>query len=52
MPLAFYKSTPTSLFSELDFLGWTFKANDEAPVTKGETTDDHKDKSAKRKQIE
>ncbi|PON75239.1 Nucleolar complex protein [Parasponia andersonii] len=25
VPLAFYKATPTSLFSESDFAGWTFK---------------------------
>ncbi|XAR68096.1 hypothetical protein NMG60_11003106 [Bertholletia excelsa] len=25
VPLAFYKATPTSLFGESDFVGWTFK---------------------------
>lgn len=25
VPLAFYKATPTSLFSESEFAGWTFK---------------------------
>ncbi|XP_050231409.1 protein NUCLEOLAR COMPLEX ASSOCIATED 4 isoform X2 [Mercurialis annua] len=25
VPLAFFKATPTSLFSESDFVGWTFK---------------------------
>lgn len=24
VPLAFYKTTPTSLFSDSDFAGWTF----------------------------
>ncbi|XP_027089337.1 protein NUCLEOLAR COMPLEX ASSOCIATED 4 isoform X1 [Coffea arabica] len=32
VPLAFYKSTPTSLFSESDFPGWTFDLNDGEPV--------------------
>ncbi|KAL1541204.1 protein NUCLEOLAR COMPLEX ASSOCIATED 4-like isoform X2 [Salvia divinorum] len=39
VPLAFYKTTPTCLFSELDFPGWTFK-------------DDHQDTSAKRKRVD
>lgn len=25
VPLAFYKATPTSLFSESEFAGWSFK---------------------------
>lgn len=25
VPLAFYKATPTSLFTESEFAGWTFK---------------------------
>ncbi|XP_047966701.1 protein NUCLEOLAR COMPLEX ASSOCIATED 4-like isoform X2 [Salvia hispanica] len=37
--LAFYKTTPACLFSELDFPGWTFK-------------DDHQDTSAKRKRVD
>lgn len=32
VPLAFYKSTPTALFSESDFPGWTFDLNDGEPV--------------------
>ncbi|KAJ4967383.1 hypothetical protein NE237_019232 [Protea cynaroides] len=28
VPLAIYKSTPTSLFSESDFAGWTFNAKE------------------------
>ncbi|KAL1565888.1 protein NUCLEOLAR COMPLEX ASSOCIATED 4-like isoform X2 [Salvia divinorum] len=39
VPLAFYKTTPTCLFSELDFPGWTFR-------------DDHQDTSAKRKRVD
>ncbi|XP_047955826.1 protein NUCLEOLAR COMPLEX ASSOCIATED 4-like isoform X2 [Salvia hispanica] len=39
VPLAFYKTTPACLFSELDFPGWTFK-------------DDHQDTSAKRKRVD
>lgn len=57
VPLAFYKVTPTYLFSEFDFPGWTFKFKDEGSITvndTGETTgtsDDHQDTSAKRKRI-
>ncbi|KAF3794804.1 Nucleolar complex 4-like protein A [Nymphaea thermarum] len=29
VPLAFYKTTPTSLFSEADFAGWTFVSGQE-----------------------
>ncbi|KAL3850885.1 hypothetical protein ACJIZ3_012767 [Penstemon smallii] len=39
VPLAFYKETPTSLFSE--FPGWTFQFNDE----------DHQEASAKKQRI-
>ncbi|KAK1577028.1 hypothetical protein Q3G72_018555 [Acer saccharum] len=28
VPLAFYKTTPTSLFSEADFAGWTFESEE------------------------
>lgn len=28
VPLAFYKAIPTSLFSETEFAGWTFKSDD------------------------
>ncbi|XP_027331363.1 nucleolar complex protein 4 homolog B isoform X2 [Abrus precatorius] len=28
VPLAFYKATPSSLFSETDFAGWTFKCEE------------------------
>lgn len=49
VPVAFYKATPTSLFSESEFVGWTFKGKE----SEGEETgtiiseeDDHN--SAKR----
>lgn len=29
VPLAFYKTTPNSLFSESDFGGWTFNLKDD-----------------------
>ncbi|XP_051144323.1 protein NUCLEOLAR COMPLEX ASSOCIATED 4 isoform X2 [Andrographis paniculata] len=41
VPLAFYKATPTHLFSESDFEGWTFKPEAEESVNVidgGETT--------------
>ncbi|KAI3447882.1 hypothetical protein Pfo_004547 [Paulownia fortunei] len=49
VPLAFYKATPTYLFSESDFPGWTFKFKDEGSITV--TRDDHQDTSPKRKRI-
>lgn len=33
VPLAFYTATPTMLFPESDFLGWTFKLKDEDSST-------------------
>ncbi|GMP93474.1 hypothetical protein CsSME_00043287 [Camellia sinensis var. sinensis] len=58
-PLAFYKATPSSLFSEFDFAGWTFKykENDEL-FTSGvdnkniDISEDHGHGSAKRQRIE
>ncbi|KAM7482815.1 hypothetical protein LguiB_007398 [Lonicera macranthoides] len=43
VPLAFYNTTPTSLFSESDFAGWTFKSKE---------NDDPPDQSAKRQRVE
>ncbi|CAK9177929.1 unnamed protein product [Ilex paraguariensis] len=45
VPLAFYNATPTSLFSESDFPGWTFKSNcdEEEPITTNE--DENRKKS-------
>ncbi|CAL5430653.1 unnamed protein product [Camellia sinensis] len=59
VPLAFYKATPSSLFSESDFAGWTFKykENDEL-FTSGvdnkniDISEDHGHGSAKRQRIE
>ncbi|PIN15707.1 putative nucleolar protein involved in ribosome biogenesis [Handroanthus impetiginosus] len=54
VPLAFYKATPTYLFSETDFPGWTFKLKDEGSINANDTgdtsgaCDDHQDTSAKR----
>lgn len=42
VPLAFFKATPSSLFSETDFAGWTFKC-EETP----EMIDDNNEKSTK-----
>ncbi|KAK7276249.1 hypothetical protein RIF29_17387 [Crotalaria pallida] len=58
VPLAFYKATPCTLFSETDFTGWIFK-HEETPesingnnesVTKGLSEHDHS--SVKRQRIE
>lgn len=54
VPLAFYKSTPSSLFSELDFPGWTFKFKDAESIPMNDNdqaidiAEDHSDKSTKR----
>uniref|UniRef100_A0A2N9FTS2 CCAAT-binding factor domain-containing protein n=1 Tax=Fagus sylvatica TaxID=28930 RepID=A0A2N9FTS2_FAGSY len=59
VPLAFYKATPTSLFSESDFPGWTFEYddgkeknddNDENEITN--ITDERDHSSAKRQRVE
>ncbi|XP_020239451.1 nucleolar complex protein 4 homolog isoform X2 [Cajanus cajan] len=42
VPLAFFKATPSSLFSETDFAGWTFKC-EETP----EMINDNNEKSTK-----
>ncbi|KAH6823341.1 CCAAT-binding factor [Perilla frutescens var. hirtella] len=49
VPLAFYKTTPTSLFSELDFPGWTFNSKDEVPIS---TANDSGETAAKRKRVD
>ncbi|KAL5789034.1 hypothetical protein ACOSP7_005983 [Xanthoceras sorbifolium] len=59
VPLAFYKSTPTSLFSDADFAGWTFKSEE---IKENNTENDGKrisntskkngDISAKRQRVE
>ena len=58
VPLAFYKATPTSLFSEYDFPGWTFKhdgketidGNDEKEISN--ISDECDNSSAKRQRVE
>lgn len=58
VPLAFYKATPTSLFSESDFPGWTFKhegketidGNNEKEITN--ISDECDNSSAKRQRVE
>ncbi|KAK1356418.1 nucleolar complex protein 4-like [Heracleum sosnowskyi] len=48
VPLAFYKATPTSLFSESDFGGWTFNLKDDNMIDDKE----HNHISAKRQRKE
>ncbi|KAK9164901.1 hypothetical protein Scep_000092 [Stephania cephalantha] len=59
VPLAFYRKTPTCLFSESDFPGWTFKfgeaekldnGNKESPVAAAASTEDG-EKSSKRQRM-
>ena len=59
VPLAFYKATPTSLFSESDFPGWSFKfkENDESVTTNVDNgnidkSEDHDHGFAKRQRME
>ncbi|XP_022744037.1 nucleolar complex protein 4 homolog B-like [Durio zibethinus] len=59
VPLAFYRATPTSLFSESEFAGWTFKYEEESKendsrnkdLSIGNTSEEN-DVSIKRKRIE
>ncbi|KAK8568372.1 hypothetical protein V6N13_106296 [Hibiscus sabdariffa] len=55
VPLAFYKATPTSLFPESEFCGWTFtyegsKENDSE--SKEQKTSEENDASTKRQRLE
>ena len=58
VPLAFYKATPTSLFSEFEFCGWTFKYEESKENDTGnkkqsiENTSEENDISTKRQRIE
>ncbi|KAG9156655.1 hypothetical protein Leryth_006637 [Lithospermum erythrorhizon] len=57
VPMAFYSSTPTTLFSDAEFPGWTFNLKNECPVSlnedKGATRGSEElDLSAKRKRVE
>lgn len=48
VPLAFFKATPTSLFSESDFGGWTFNLKDD----NGNDDKEHDHIPAKRQRVE
>ncbi|KAK4724599.1 hypothetical protein R3W88_027378 [Solanum pinnatisectum] len=53
VPLAFYTATPTMLFPESDFLGWTFKMKDKDSTTVLDNTAKENDHiSAKRSRVE
>jgi len=58
VPLAFYKTTPSSLFSENDFAGWTFKCEENSETIINNNENGAKDLldqehiSAKRQRIE
>ncbi|KAH0686821.1 hypothetical protein KY290_020196 [Solanum tuberosum] len=53
VPLAFYTATPTMLFPESDFLGWTFKMKDKDSSTVLDNTSKENDHiSAKRSRVE
>ncbi|CAA0823213.1 CCAAT-binding factor [Striga hermonthica] len=51
VPLAFYKATPTHLFSESDFPGWTFKNKDKGCGAVSAADNDNVDASAKRQRV-
>ncbi|OIS98166.1 PREDICTED: nucleolar complex protein 4 homolog [Nicotiana attenuata] len=53
VPLAFYTATPTNLFSESDFPGWTFKLKDEDnTAVLDNTSKENGHISAKRSRVE
>lgn len=59
MPLAFYKATPTSLFSDSEFTGWTFGPREKDDGKNGNnkagevnTTEFDNHKSAKKQRTE
>ncbi|OVA00640.1 CCAAT-binding factor [Macleaya cordata] len=54
VPLAFYQATPTSLFSEGDFAGWTFKSDADTKIVESGNdaiTEEDNHKSAKRQRV-
>ncbi|MBA0727431.1 hypothetical protein Golax_000419 [Gossypium laxum] len=51
VPLAFYKATPTSLFPESEFCGWTFKYEGSNEIKEQKTVEED-DASTKRQRIE
>ncbi|GMI88378.1 EMBRYO DEFECTIVE 2762, NucleOlar Complex associated 4 [Hibiscus trionum] len=55
VPLAFYKATPTSLFPESEFCGWTFKyegGKENDSEHKEQKTSEENDASTKRQRLE
>ena len=52
VPVAFYKATPTSLFSESEFVGWTFKCKEREGEETGTIISEDDHNSAKRQRIE
>ncbi|KAJ0077298.1 hypothetical protein Patl1_35742 [Pistacia atlantica] len=55
VPLAFYKATPISLFSDADFAGWTFKCEETKENNAGNVTnisEENNHTAAKRQRIE
>ncbi|KAL4302954.1 hypothetical protein GQ457_10G019350 [Hibiscus cannabinus] len=55
VPLAFYKATPTSLFPESEFCGWTFNyegSNGNESEDKEQETSEENDASTKRQRLE
>lgn len=54
VPLAFYRTTPTSLFTDSDFAGWTFKYTEDKD-NDGETKNEEQSEDtspAKRQRVE
>ncbi|XP_057725219.1 protein NUCLEOLAR COMPLEX ASSOCIATED 4-like [Arachis stenosperma] len=53
VPLAFYKSTPSTLFSDADFAGWTFDFKDTSEIMHGsdENADKDDQNSGKRQRV-
>jgi U3 small nucleolar RNA-associated protein 19 len=47
VPVAFHKVAPTSLFSESDFAGWTFKYDESNEKETTSISDEHGHSSAK-----
>uniref|UniRef100_A0A0V0IKG6 Putative nucleolar complex protein 4-like n=1 Tax=Solanum chacoense TaxID=4108 RepID=A0A0V0IKG6_SOLCH len=53
VPLAFYTATPTMLFPESDFLGWSFKMKDkDSTIVLDNTSKENDHVSAKRSRVE
>ncbi|MED6180390.1 hypothetical protein PIB30_009740 [Stylosanthes scabra] len=54
VPLAFHKSTPSTLFSDTDFPGWTFYYKETSEITHGsdESADKDDQNSGKRQRVE